>query len=346
MRYFSCGNCGGGVFFENTVCLRCSTQLRFVPERLELAAIGFEDFSLDCANRGLAGCNWVAIVPGGLCRSCRLTRVRPRDEDTRGLEAFVIAERAKRRALAQLLELGVPDVAEGSLTFDLLSSEDAPVVTGHADGVITIDLAEGDDARREARRAQLGEAYRTMLGHLRHELGHFAQARVLRGAADWDAARKLFGDERADYEEALDRHYSQGPPADWATHHVSAYAAMHPWEDWAETFAHYLHIHDTLQSAAAFGVRVDGPRPGAVRQTLASSPPREPAEVAFEEVLAAWMPLSTVLNAISRSMGRDDLYPFTLAAPVIAKLEFVHDRLARLRAGPLAGVGAATAAED
>jgi hypothetical protein len=181
---------------------------------------------------------------------------------------------------------------------------------------------------------------------MRHEIAHYYEPILCpEGSAARDRYRELFGDERSSYQEAIDRHYAEGAPDGWANEFVSAYASMHPWEDWAETFAHYLHIHDTLQSAAAFGVHVDGPSPGAPGQTLASTPPGEPSEVPFEEVLAAWMPLSTVLNAIGRSMGRDDLYPFTLAAPVIAKLEFVHDCLARLRAGPLAGVGAATMPE-
>jgi len=334
VRAFGCPHCANLVFFENSICLRCSTKLRFDPERFELVAVGaVPDASCDCANLELAGCNWVAPAPGTLCRCCRLTRTRPSDGDATGLAAFIVAERAKRRAIAQLLELELPDLEEGKLAFDLLSSERERVTTGHADGVITIDLAEGDDARREARRIELGEAYRTMLGHLRHELGHFAQPRLLRGERDWQAARALFGDDRVDYGEALERHYSQGAPVDWRSRHVSAYAAMHPWEDWAETFAHYLHIQDTVGTAAAFGVRVDGPGEGIAAPALHSSPPSEPESAAFAEVLASWLPLSTVLNAISRSVGRDDLYPFALAPAVIRKLAFVHDRFGALRRG-------------
>ena len=332
VRAFACPHCGNLVFFENTICLRCSTRLRFDPERFELVAAS-ADSSRDCANLELAGCNWVALNPRALCRCCRLTRTRPSDDDAAGLAGFIVAERAKRRAIAQLLELGLPDLERGTLAFDLLSSQREPVTTGHADGVITIDLAEGDDARREARRIELGEAYRTMLGHLRHELGHFAQPRLLTGDADWEAARALFGDDRADYAAALERHYAQGPPVDWQQRHVSAYAAMHPWEDWAETFAHYLHLQDTVQTAAAFGVRLDGADIGGAGGTLRALPPSEPEEEGFAEVLAAWLPLSTVLNAISRAVGRDDLYPFTLAPPVIRKLAFVHGRFASLPQG-------------
>ena len=127
------------------------------------------------------------------------------------------------------------------------------MVTGHADGVITLDLAESDDVHRERRRAELGEPYRTLLGHFRHEIGHYYWPILVERAGALERCRALFGDERADYGEALERHYADGPPADWAERHVSAYATMHPWEDWAETFAHYLHIRDTLQTAG--GVR-------------------------------------------------------------------------------------------
>jgi len=158
---------------------------------------------LDCANYELAGCNWLAGGEGDLCRSCALTRTRPNNRDAAGLEALVVAERAKRRVLVQLMELGLPGIRQGSLAFDLLSSAQQPVTTGHADGVITIDLAESDDARREGRRAQFGEPYRTMLGNLRHEVGHYMQPLVIVGDEAWTACRRLFGDDRADYGEAV-----------------------------------------------------------------------------------------------------------------------------------------------
>jgi hypothetical protein len=207
-----------------------------------------------CANQTLAACNWMVRHVDELCRSCALTRTRPNDADPVGLAEFARAEAAKRRVIFQLLDLGLPGVEPGRLAFDLLSSEQQPVTTGHADGLITIDLAESDDARREQRRSELDEPYRTMLGHLRHELGHYFQPLIVCGEAQWAACRALFGDERQDYGAALERHYEQGTPGDWPQRFVSAYATMHPWEDWAETFAHYLHIRDTLQTAAGYGV--------------------------------------------------------------------------------------------
>jgi hypothetical protein len=327
MRSFACGHCGGLVFFENTVCLRCSTPLRFVPDRLALSAMEDGSDWSDCANRELAGCNWVSDAVGVPCRSCRLTRTRPSDSDSVGLAAFAVAERAKRWVLFQLMELGLPGIVEGSLAFDLLSSAHEPVTTGHADGVITIDLAESDDARREARRVELGEPYRTMLGHLRHELGHYLQPLLLDGEDAWAACRRLFGDERADYARALERHYADGPPQDWERCHVSAYAAMHPWEDWAETFAHYLHIRDTLETAGEFGVVVHGPRAVGFDDALTAVPRPDPGGDAFKTILDDWLPLTYALNAINRSMGRDDLYPFALAPAVVDKLAFVHGRV-------------------
>lgn len=336
MRSFACDHCGHLVFFENTRCLNCGTELGFVAgERALVALEGTRAESLyRCANAALAGCNWMAGAPGELCPSCALTRTRPGDDDPIGLERFAAAEQAKRRVVLQLLELGLPGVVPGELAFDLLSSTQQPVATGHADGVITIDLAESDDARREGRRQELGEPYRTLLGHLRHELGHYFQPRIITTEVEWAACRALFGDERTSYEDALERHYADGPPADWAERHVSAYATMHPWEDWAETLAHYLHIRDTLETAAEYGVTVTGPRAVTFDRSLKATPQPDLGERGFAEVLDNWLPLTYALNAVNRSMGRDDLYPFTLAPAVIEKLRFVHDRVQEVAMPP------------
>jgi hypothetical protein len=335
MRAFTCGHCGQLVFFENSLCLRCATPLGFAPWALELVTRddGHPDSVglVQCSNAGSAQCNWMLepTDPGPLCRSCRLTRTRPSDADAEGLEQFAAAEAAKRRLLFQLLDLGLA-FESGGLQFDLLTSRAGPVVTGHNDGVITIDLAESDDARREQRRAELDEPYRTLLGHFRHEVGHFFWPPLVEHADDGGDAlarfRELFGDERADYAAALERHYAVGAPADWNERHVSTYATSHPWEDWAETFAHYLHIRDTLQTAAAFRLFVGGPReaddPG-----LVAAPAAEPKRPPFATLVGDWLPLTYALNAVNRSMGRGDLYPFTLAPTVIEKLSFVHERV-------------------
>ena len=223
-----------------------------------------------CANREAARCNWLVAREGELCASCRLTRTRPADDDPAALEQFRVAEAAKRWLLFELGELALPVRSwrerAGGLAFELLSSERAPVTTGHADGVITLDVAESDDAHREALREQLGEPYRTVLGHFRHEVGHYYWPLLVPEGGARERCRALFGDEREDYGAALERHYETGPPPDWSQRFVSAYATMHPWEDWAETFAHYLHIWDTLQTAGAYGVRVGAPGAGARRR--------------------------------------------------------------------------------
>jgi hypothetical protein len=334
VRAFVCDHCGLLLFFENSLCLRCGTPQGFVPSRLDLATLepGSEDARTlrRCANATLAECNWMleAGDPGPLCLACRLTRTRPNDADVEGLRGFATTEGAKRRVLAVLLDIGLP-VREGELRFDLLSSTYGPVTTGHADGVVTIDLAEADDAVRAQRRAQLGEPYRTMVGHIRHELGHFYEPVLVDETGAREAFRALFGDEREDYAEAIDRHYAQGPPPDWATDHVSAYATMHPWEDWAETFAHYLHIRATEQTAAAFGVLVTGP-PEAKDPNLMAVPEVDRAQDEFSDIIDDWLPLTYALNAVNRSMGLSDLYPFTLTPRVIEKLSFIHGRVAAL----------------
>jgi hypothetical protein len=334
VRAFVCDHCGLLLFFENSLCLRCRTPQGFVASRLDLATLepGSDDERdlRRCANAGLAECNWMLEPDEGgvLCRSCRLTRTRPNDDDATGLVGFAKTEGAKRRVLAVLLDIGLP-VVEGELTFDLLSSTYEPVVTGHADGLITIDIAEADDTIRAQRRAQLGEPYRTMVGHLRHELGHYYEPILVDGTGARDAFRALFGDEREDYGAAMDRHYRDGAPAHWEREHVSAYATMHPWEDWAETFAHYLHIRATKQTAGAFGILVTGP-PEANDPGLMSVPAADHGDDSFAEIIDNWLPLTYALNAVNRSMGLADLYPFTLGVTVIEKLSFIHRRVAAL----------------
>jgi hypothetical protein len=305
MRAFFCDVCGQRLYFENSRCLTCKTAQGFVPVRLQLHPLGDNP---RCANAGLAECNWVAGA-GELCFSCALTKARPDPGDEPEVIAdYANTERAKRWLLYGLLHLGLP--IGDDLGFELLSSSKEAVITGHADGIVTIDLAESDPAKREARRTEFGEPYRTLLGHFRHEIGHYFQPHVV---DDWDACRALFGDERADYQAAIDAHYANGAPPDWPEEHVSAYATMHPWEDWAETFAHYLHITDTLETAEAFGLTA------------------APVADTIDAIIDTWLPLTYALNQVNRSMGQGDLYPFTLAPRVISKLGFVHGCVLRAR---------------
>ncbi|MFI7664389.1 putative zinc-binding metallopeptidase [Nocardia sp. NPDC049526] len=306
-----------------------------------------------CDNLHVAECNWLVPVPGAevsvsaivpppsgtsedawqitaspadgnegprLCESCRLTRTRPNDLDAAGLQAFAEAEAAKRRLIMELVELGLPIVGRdrnphAGLAFDLLSSATDRVVTGHKNGVITVDLAEANDPHREQLRIEMDEPYRTLLGHFRHEIGHYYFSVLV---ADDDAAqrfRNLFGDPDADYRTALDRHYSEGAPAGWETDYVSSYATMHAAEDWAETFAHYLHIRDALDTAAAFGLAPAG----------ATLDRPQVGRAGFDRIIDLWLPLAWSLNMVNRSMGHDDLYPFVLPDPVLEKMRLVHD---------------------
>jgi hypothetical protein len=323
---FTCPVCERLVTFESSECLHCASQLGYDPTTAAMRALQAGG-PQRCANAQLVACNWLAGSAEELCSSCALTRTRPNDADRDGLGGLAEAEAAKRRLLFELADLRLPIVSwreqPGGLAFDLLSSEPTAVTTGHADGVITLDLDETDPAHREQMRVRLGEPYRTVLGHLRHEVAHYYQPILLTpGSAAEARCRELFGDERESYQEAMDRYYESGAPAGWEQSFVSAYATMHPWEDWAETFAHYLHVRDTLQTAAAYGVRIDGPSIASTDSApLRSSPPTTPTDT--HTMLQAWIPLTYALNAISRSMGALDLYPFILTPAIEAKLELI-----------------------
>ncbi|WP_099022057.1 zinc-binding metallopeptidase family protein [Mycolicibacterium palauense] len=337
MRDFLCPNCGQHLTFENSVCLSCGSAIGFSLDDMAMlviasgsdsdhgGAVDAREYRL-CANLHLAECNWLvhldptSTVQGELCASCRLTRVRPNDGDTKALAAFAEAERAKRRLVAELYELKLPITGrdadpEYGLAFDLLSSELEKVFTGHHNGVITLDLAEGDDVHREQLRVAMDEPYRTLLGHFRHEIGHYYFYRLVEPSQDYlNRFNELFGDPYADYQEALDRHYGRGAPDGWEDRYVSSYATMHPAEDWAETFAHYLHIRDTLDTSAAFGIAPAGAT--FERRVLGPS--------GFDTIIDLWLPLAWSLNMVNRSMGKADLYPFVLPAPVLEKMRFIH----------------------
>ena len=329
MLAFACPVCERLVTFESSRCLNCGSSLGFDFQARALTPVskGPRRPIRRCANAALAACNWIAADDNELCPSCLLTRTRPRDTDADGLGGYAVAEAAKRWLLFELADLRLPIVswreAQGGLAFDLLSSERDTVTTGHAGGVITLNLDETDPAHREQMRVRLGEPYRTVLGHFRHEIGHYYQSVLITpGTAAEHRCRELFGDEREDYQRALDHYYESGPPPGWEAEYVSAYATMHPWEDFAETFAHYLHVRDALQTAASYGLHVDGPSIGTTDPLpLDARAELHPGDIG--QMLANWIPMTYALNAVSRSMGSPDLYPFILGAPVEAKLGFI-----------------------
>ncbi|OBA63587.1 hypothetical protein A5647_04545 [Mycobacterium sp. 1100029.7] len=333
MRDFNCPNCGQRLTFENSTCLNCGSALGFSLEQMALLVIAEDETSEKpgfvsaaeyelCANRQVAVCNWLVPVnnPRLLCQACVLTTERPNDADTVGLAEFAAAEAAKRRLIVELHELKLPIIGrqedpDYGLAFRLLSSSQEKVLTGHENGVITIDLAEGDDVHREQLRVEMDEPYRTLLGHFRHEIGHYYFYRLITTDDYLRQFNELFGDPDADYQEALDRHYNQGAPEGWQENFVSSYATMHPAEDWAETFAHYLHIRDTLDTCAWSGF--------APASATFDRPPLGPS--AFGATIDLWLPLSWSLNMVNRSMGHDDLYPFVLPGPVLDKMQFIHN---------------------
>ncbi|WP_422924857.1 zinc-binding metallopeptidase family protein [Singulisphaera sp. PoT] len=350
MKVFHCGHCDQLVFFENTTCVNCDHILAFLPDVAEMGALEPEDASKGlwrlissdskprsyrlCQNYSQENvCNWAvpADDPNAFCRSCRLTRTIPIIQGPSDRENWARVETAKRRMIYSLLRLNLPVLTkaedpEHGLAFDLLSEVPGgpPVMTGHDNGVITLNMAEGNDAERERRRLQMNEPYRTLLGHFRHEIGHYYW-NVLIDGTDWiDQYRSLFGDEREDYGEALKRHHANGAPADWVNSYVSAYASAHSWEDWAETWAHYMHISDTLETAVASGL--------SLRPRRSDEPALKPNikvvgkwSASFDELIERWFPLTYALNNLSRGMGLQDIYPFVLSPPAIDKLRFVHE---------------------
>ncbi|MBT2294482.1 zinc-binding metallopeptidase family protein [Pseudomonas fluorescens] len=341
--------CGQSLFFRNSQCLACLAALGYQPEQSRLSSLQPAEqpgtWTLDadpqaglfrrCANLDTpAACNWLLPANGRdtLCIACSLNRTIPDLSIPENPERWCKVETAKRRLVAQLITLGLPVIpktvseSEG-LAFDFIGVDldGTPPTTGHASGLVTLDIKEADDAHREHVRQQMREPYRTLLGHFRHEVGHYYWDRLIANSHWLDAFREQFGDERASYTEALERHYQQGAPLDWQTHYVSAYATMHPWEDWAETWAHYLHMMDAVDTALGFGMSagdMDFDYQPFPPETLFD--PEHTGGVAFLSFVNAWIELAGMLNELSRSMGQPDFYPFVVPAAVITKLHFIH----------------------
>jgi len=355
--------CGQLLFFDNSVCLRCGAAVAYQPnlgqvKSLEPAAdentnqalwyIQGEDASTRrsyarCANlNSPALCNWLItdVRTGTLCTACALNITIPDLSQSDNADYWQACEGAKRQLIAQLIMLGLPvknqniDPYRG-LGFELLRWQqgEQPVMTGHEDGIITLDVMEADPAHREQLRLQMQEPYRTLLGHFRHESGHYYWDLLVRDTPWLNAYRQFFGDERLDYSTALQRHYQNGPPANWHINFISSYAASHPWEDWAETWAHYLHMTDTLNAAAQFGINADSiaipTDPFTLQEIDDCSFHTNDADgtanaEAFLQMVNDWVRLSSVLNVLARSMGQPDSYPFVLTVASLRKLFLVH----------------------
>jgi hypothetical protein len=338
MRRFHCDRCGEAVEFAAHRCPGCDAPLGYADDertiRVLVPTVDAATYRIGvherlvwrCLNSAW-GCNW--MLPAGSssawCRSCQLTRGRPDDARPDAVVAWMAAEAAKRRLVHQLDELALPiDVRSSSvpdgLAFDLVHLPGEGGITGHLDGVVTLDLAEADDGHREDLRRQLGEPFRTVIGHLRHEIAHHYWGRLVGQTDQLADFRRRFGDERVDYAAAVERHYA-GVNGAWdPTRFVTAYAASHPLEDWAETFAHYLHIVDALDTAVAHDLI-----PSESRALLVADPF---ATLEFDAVLDAWRPINIAVSAIAETLGGPAVYPFDPVGAVVDKLNFVHLQVA------------------
>lgn len=320
MKLFDCPSCGGRLFFENMSCA-CGTAVAFDPERG-----GFLTDAPFCANRERIVCNWIAGPGGGLCESCALTTVLP-DLSVAGNDLlWSKAEQAKRQVLVGLRRWGWFGAADDGPRpeFHMLSeataSGPAAVTMGHAAGLVTINLAESDAAERVRRRQELGEPYRTMVGHFRHEIAHFLFERLAVSDGFRRSFHALFGDETADYGAALMRHYEAGPPERWQTAYISSYASAHPHEDWAESAAHALHLVDMVDSFATAHLS---------SETFAGAGYDAYGEEDAACLLTAAMEIGVALNHVNRALGVTDLYPFVTPAQVLEKLTFAQKWLKR-----------------
>lgn len=326
MRIFRCPACGETLFFRNTTC-GCGAEVAYDPDRAEFVV----DFA-PCRNRAEISCNWIAegvgqadqdgqANGGALCRACAMSEVIPDTMLAENRAHWNEAEHAKRWVLANLARWGWFGPADSGprpvfrLLAEQTSAGDVPVTMGHADGVVTINVSEADPAELARRRVELGETLRTMIGHYRHELGHFFFERLKHEPGFLDAFRATFGDEQADYAAALKRHYEQGAPANWQQSFISAYSSSHPHEDWAECFAHLLHHADITDSFVASGLQSPD----------APAPDYDPyAETDAERLITFGAGLGIALNHVNRSMGLPDIYPFVLTPPIRSKLGVVH----------------------
>ncbi len=358
MKTFLC-TCGNQLYFENSQCLRCGKTLGFLQDLQLITPVephGNEQWHAlhstadkrsyrKCRNYEQASvCNWMipADEPDIYCGSCRLNQVIPNLSEPNNLTLWHRIEQAKRHLIYTLLELGLPIVdrnedPQHGLAFEFLADPDpsaefyddvgklSRVMTGHRNGTITINIAEADPSAREEMRVKMNEQYRTLLGHFRHEIGHYYWSKLVQGTQWLDEMRALFGDERTDYEAALERYYAGGPRADWPDNYISAYASAHPSEDWAETWAHYLNMIDTLETAHDLEFMIarrsiTHPTDALEKGIQYAFDPR----VTFDILLEDWRNLTVAMNALNRSMGLPDAYPFVWSQTVTDKLRVVH----------------------
>ncbi len=344
MKLYTCDKCNNLIYFENHICVSCGYTLGFDPETLNLIALTtigngiFTDVSHSlqfrfCKNAHYGTCNWLIPIQyaNTFCLGCLLNRTIP-TLHAENLQRWKRIEIAKHRLLYSLLRLNLPisakvDSNSNGIAFDFLAdvSREKRILTGHDNGVITLNIEEAHEADRVRNKLDLGEKYRTLLGHFRHEIGHYYWDVLIKNSNKLNQFRQLFGNENLDYAEAIKTYYTKEASATWPNHFISQYATSHPWEDWAESWAHYMHVMDTLETAYYFGLRVNpGKQTGA--KNLPAEISRDPYTIDnFSEIIENWLPLTFAVNSLNRSMGHPDFYPFFIAPYVIEKLQFIHD---------------------
>lgn len=335
MHQFACHR-GHAIAFDDKRCPICGDDVGFDPRifsMVSLAAHAAVEPLRYCGNARWSACNWVigADDPHPLCFGCRPNLIIPHLGTPENRQAWIALEQAKKHLIYQILRLRLPiDTGDAAppLRFAFVNN----AMTGHQDGLITVNFNEANPVERERQRQLFGEPHRTLVGHMRHESGHYFWLRLIEGSARLERFRALFGDERADYGAALARHHAGGEPRDWRERHVSAYASAHPWEDWAETWAHYLHMVEALDTAHAMGVRVSGVPKGAFDAY---------AKATFPDLIGRWQPLTLVMNAMNRALGLNDFYPFVLSDAARAKMAFVHETI-RAEWTPMPTLGRST----
>jgi hypothetical protein len=344
MRTFQCGNCGNQLFFDDSVCMRCNRDVGWCPVCEAITDVTTNSGAFRCSgcNTPVVKCfnyashnvcnRFVAsdraegsqgkTSEGVFCDCCRFNRTIP-DLSVKGnQEKWYLLEAAKRRTMYDLTMLGFPfgtekDGVKPGLLFDF-KGDSIPerlyremvggqkIFTGHVNGVITINIQEADSVERERLRVNMNEARRSLLGHFRHEFGHYMWDVLVKDRREGDFVA-LFGNHHdPDYDVALKNYYEKGPKPDWQFNYVSAYATMHPWEDFAETFLVYLDMTSALDTAC--------------HGRLIPEAPLTDVEV----MVNSYQELGIALNEMNRSIGLPDFLPEAMPVPVRDKLRFIH----------------------
>jgi hypothetical protein len=346
MKLYTCSRCHNRLYFENSVCLNCGSPLGFDPMSISLITLepGNDENFIDvrqrdqayrhCENAVRGTCNW--LIPSyslsTFCSACELNRIIPTLNSPENLFRWNRIEIAKHRLVYSLLRLQLPfeskkGDSDYGIAFDFMADISAQnrVITGHEHGTIILNIEEADEAKRVKHKLDLGERYRTLLGHFRHEIGHYYWEQLIEYSPDLNKFRQVFGDERIDYGEALKKYYENGPSVNWEKDFISPYATSHPWEDWAETWSHYFHLMDTLETAYSFGIAIQPLiKDDTAEQKVQIS--KDPyGLVDFSEIFNMWLPLTFAINSLNRSMGYDDFYGFLISPHIVGKLSFIHE---------------------